>query len=98
MTSERKPRSKGARPFASPPMSRLLAVLTLFALAALTGFYYAALDTYHSLSPQGCRMSWMWPSYVLQSKFDRTWTPLAQRYSLWLYREGNLENNQLVCT
>lgn len=41
-------------------------------------------------------MSWMWPSYVLQSKFDHTWTPLARRYSLWLYREANnRESNEV---
>ena len=77
-------------------MSRLLVALTLCSLTAVAVLYYAALDTYHSLSPQGCRMSWMWPSYVLQNKFDITWTPHAHRYSLWLYREGNLENNQQV--
>ncbi|TBU33000.1 PGAP1-domain-containing protein [Dichomitus squalens] len=76
-------------------MSRLLAALTLFSLLAVALLYFAGLDTYHSLSPQGCRMSWMWPSYVLQNKFDHTWTPLARRYSLWLYREGNLESNEL---
>ena len=78
----------------SSPMSRLLTALTFFSLVSLALLYYAGLDTYHSLSPQGCRMSWMWPSYVLQTKFDHTWTPLAQRYSLWLYREGNLESNE----
>ena len=76
-------------------MSRLLAVLSVFSLAAVAVLYYAGLDTYTSLSPQGCRMSWMWPSYVLQNKFDHTWTPLARRYSLWLYREGNLESNEV---
>ncbi|PIL37457.1 hypothetical protein GSI_01151 [Ganoderma sinense ZZ0214-1] len=76
-------------------MSKLLATLTFFSLLAIALLYYAGLDTHHSLSPQGCRMSWMWPSYVLQTKFDHTWTPLARRYSLWLYREGNLESNEL---
>ncbi|KAI0638526.1 GPI-inositol-deacylase [Trametes polyzona] len=74
---------------------RLLAVFAALSLAAVATFYYAGVDTYHTLSPQGCRMSWMWPSYVLQSRFDHDWTPLARRYSLWLYREGNLENNEL---
>lgn len=32
-------------------------------------------------------MSWMSPSYILQTDFNATWTPLASRYSLWLYRE-----------
>ncbi|KAH9855008.1 GPI-inositol-deacylase [Lenzites betulinus] len=76
-------------------MARLLALLAAAALAAVATLYYAGVVTYYTLSPQGCRMSWMWPSYVLQSHFDRSWTPLARRYSLWLYREGNLENNEL---
>ncbi|KAJ7368736.1 PGAP1-like protein-domain-containing protein [Mycena albidolilacea] len=54
----------------------------------LVGYLYSStVDTARSLSPQGCRMSYMYPSYVLQSEFDVTWTPLAKRYSLWLYRE-----------
>ncbi|RDX53754.1 PGAP1-domain-containing protein [Lentinus brumalis] len=76
-------------------MSRLLAVFFAFSLAAVLVLYYAGLGIYHSLSPQGCRMSWMWPSYVLQTKFDHTWTPLARRYSLWLYREANRESHEL---
>ncbi|OSD04507.1 GPI-inositol-deacylase [Trametes coccinea BRFM310] len=76
-------------------MSRLLAVFASFAAAAVLVLYYAGLDTLHSLSPQGCRMSWMWPTYLLQTGFDHSWTPLARRYSLWLYREGNLESNLL---
>lgn len=43
-------------------------------------------------------MSWMWPSYVLQTKFDHTWTPLARRYSLWLYREANRESHEVRAT
>ncbi|KAI0355362.1 GPI-inositol-deacylase [Trametes cingulata] len=76
-------------------MARLLAVFSVFSIVAVAVLYYAAVDTLNTLSPQGCRMSWMWPSYVLQSRFDHSWTPLARRYSLWLYREGNLENNEL---
>lgn len=49
----------------------------------------AALYTIDALSPQGCRMSWMYPEYVLQHSFNTSWTPLANRYSLWLYREGD---------
>ncbi|KAG8693374.1 GPI inositol deacylase [Ceratobasidium sp. 395] len=32
-------------------------------------------------------MSWMSPSYIVQHEFNTTWTPLARRYSLLLYRE-----------
>ena len=40
-------------------------------------------------------MSWMSPSYLLQSEFNTSWTPLANRYSLWLYREVGWEPNQV---
>lgn len=40
-------------------------------------------------------MSWMSPSYVLQTKFDLSWSPLASRYSLWLYREVGWEGNEV---
>ena len=41
-------------------------------------------------------MSYMSPSYIVQSQFDTSWTPLASRYSLLLYREVGWEDNQ-VC-
>ncbi|OSX59394.1 hypothetical protein POSPLADRAFT_1048720 [Postia placenta MAD-698-R-SB12] len=65
----------------------LLPTLGLVSLLSVFVFYRAGLDISTSLSPQGCRMSWMSPSYVLQSGLNRTWTPLASRYSLYLYRE-----------
>ena len=40
-------------------------------------------------------MSWMSPSYVLQTRFDRSWSPLVARYSLWLYREVAWEGNEV---
>ncbi|GJE84539.1 GPI inositol-deacylase [Phanerochaete sordida] len=70
----------------------LISVVSLCVVAAL---YYASIDTIKTLSPQGCRMSWMSPSYLLQSGFDRKWTSLAGRYSLWLYREVGWEGHEL---
>ncbi|KAJ7682382.1 PGAP1-like protein-domain-containing protein [Mycena polygramma] len=67
-----------------------IALLSVLLVAFL---YSATLDTVNDLSPQGCRMSYMWPSYVLQSEFDVSWTPLAKRYSLWLYREVDGHGN-----
>ncbi|KAF7792832.1 hypothetical protein EIP86_003933 [Pleurotus ostreatoroseus] len=69
--------------------------LGLFSLCCVAVLYYAGVDIVKTLSPQGCRMSWMSPSYVLQNKFDRSWSPLADRYSLWLYREVGWEGNEL---
>ena len=76
-------------------MTRLARALGLLSLVFSAVLYYAALDTVRSLSPQGCRMSWMSPSYVLQTRFDRSWSPLAARYSLWLYREVAWEGNEV---
>ncbi|KAF9037812.1 PGAP1-domain-containing protein [Hymenopellis radicata] len=70
-------------------------LLCLGSLAAVLCFYLSTLRVQQSLSPQGCRMSWMSPSYILQPDFNATWTPLAHRYSLWLYREVGWESNQI---
>jgi hypothetical protein len=32
-------------------------------------------------------MSFMSPSYVLQDGFNASWSRLATRYTLWMYRE-----------
>jgi hypothetical protein len=40
-------------------------------------------------------MSYMSPSYLVQSQFDTSWTPLAKRYSLLLYKEVGWEDSQV---
>lgn len=62
-------------------------LLGILSLLAVLLFYQASSDIVQNLSPQGCRMSWMSVSYLLQAGFDTSWSPLAARYSLWLYRE-----------
>ncbi|KAE9404806.1 PGAP1-domain-containing protein [Gymnopus androsaceus JB14] len=59
--------------------------------AAISLFLYGSQDVAENLSPQGCRMSYMNPSYIPQTEFNRSWTPLAERYSLLLYREDQWE-------
>ncbi|KAG8733923.1 GPI inositol deacylase [Ceratobasidium sp. 423] len=39
-------------------------------------------------------MSWMSPSYIVQDDFNTSWTPLARRYSLLLYREVGWDAEQ----
>lgn len=68
-------------------MKALTAGVCLASLIAIFALFLAARDLGSNLSPQGCRMSWMSPSYILQKDFNTSWTPLADRYSLWLYRE-----------
>ncbi|KAH8824741.1 PGAP1-like protein-domain-containing protein [Flagelloscypha sp. PMI_526] len=65
----------------------LNATFALVSLALLGLFLRATLTIQDVLSPQGCRMSRMWPSYLLQTEFNTSWTPLARRYRLFLYRE-----------
>ncbi len=76
--------------------TRLVHALGLVFLLIAATLYYATVDTVQTVSPQGCRMSWMSPSYVLQTGFDHSWSPLAGRYSLWLYREVGWQGSE-VC-
>jgi len=77
-------------------MSKPLSVLVaLFSILSVVLLYRAASESAISLSPQGCRMSYMSPSYLVQSQFDTSWTPLAKRYSLLLYREVGWEDNEV---
>ncbi|TFY75016.1 hypothetical protein EWM64_g8995 [Hericium alpestre] len=77
-------------------MARSLYVLGVFSLAVVYVAYQALSDSPEELSPQGCRMSRMLPSYILQSGLSVSDTPLAARYSLWLYREVAWEPTQPV--
>lgn len=74
----------------------LSVLLGAFTVIAIFTCFQASIQVPTLLSPQGCRMSYMSPSYVLQSGFNASWTSLSGRYSLWLYREVGWENNQ-VC-
>ena len=78
------------------PMLRT-SLVAVFSILLSIFLAYSAFDSPTRISPQGCRMSWMSPSYVLQAGFNTTWTPLAKRYSLWLYREVGWEQAQQVC-
>ncbi|TFK66578.1 PGAP1-domain-containing protein [Pluteus cervinus] len=75
--------------------SLALLLLSVFSVVSIVLLYLSNIDATQTLSPQGCRMSYMWPSYALQEKFDTSWTPLANRYSLWLYREVDREPREI---
>ncbi|KAH9988205.1 PGAP1-like protein-domain-containing protein [Russula vinacea] len=72
----------------------LSVLVALFSITSVGLLYRAASDSALSLSPQGCRMSYMSPSYHIQSQFNTSWTPLAKRYSLLLYREEGWEDSE----
>ena len=82
----------------TPPMNHSMLSVLLGVFTAVTIFtcFWASTQAPGQLSPQGCRMSYMSPSYIFQSGFNASWTGLSRRYSLWLYREVGWDNNQ-VC-
>lgn len=73
-------------------------LLAVTALCLTLRFAYLAFDSPARISPQACRMSWMSPSYALQTGFNASWTTpsLAARYRLMLYREVGWDEAQ-VC-
>ena len=81
----------------TPPMNHSMLSTLLSLITAITIFacFRASTQIPGQLSPQGCRMSYMSPSYILQSGFNASWTSLSGRYSLWLYREVGWDNNQV---
>ena len=46
---------------------------------------------------KGCGMSYMRPSYTRFSQFDTEHTRFATKYSLYLYREGSLDDDSRAC-
>lgn len=73
-------------------------VLVLAAAACYFMYYFSWLanNSPVDISPEGCEMSWMSPHYILQTEFNKSWTPLASRYSLWLYRERGINERDEV--
>ncbi|PHH69513.1 hypothetical protein CDD80_6688 [Ophiocordyceps camponoti-rufipedis] len=49
----------------------------------------------HGLEHKGCHMSYMRPSYVHHSDFGTEYTRFATKYSLYLYREQGIDDDQL---
>ncbi|KAM4064761.1 PGAP1-like protein [Hirsutella rhossiliensis] len=47
----------------------------------------------HHVEPKGCRMSYMRPSYMHFSSFDTEHTRFATKYSLYLYREQGIDDD-----
>jgi hypothetical protein len=57
----------------------------LLLLAMVWSFLFASRD------PKLCEMSYSRPLYVEQLSFNASWSRLAEKYSLFLYREGGID-------
>ena len=67
---------------------------TLLGLGAL--FLMAQSFLTRQLDPKGCAMSYMRPVYFKFDDFDREHTRFAGKYSLYLYREGGIDDDRRV--
>lgn len=78
------------------PWASSLLILATTALAALTLFSIIHSFNTRQLDCKGCRMSYMRPSFAKLSEFDTEHTRFASKYSLYLYREGMIDEDTKV--
>jgi len=79
----------------SPWSTSLLTIITTgIALLALASIVHSFSS--RQLDPKGCRMSYMRPSFAQLSDFDTEHTRFASKYSVYLYREGMVDEDTKV--
>ena len=81
--------------FRSPWSSSLLTLVTT-AVASLCLFAIIHSFVGQQLDTKGCRMSYMRPSFAKLSDFDTEHTRFASKYSVYLYREGMVDEDTKV--
>lgn len=79
------------RPRGCVLLSLTLAFLSVVFLA-LIGYSFQNLQR----DPKGCKMSFMYPSYAKLEGFDTEHTRFATKYSLYLYREQEMDSSMDV--
>ncbi|CAG8980316.1 hypothetical protein HYALB_00013148 [Hymenoscyphus albidus] len=89
-------RETSRRPRLRSPWSCSLVTLvtTIFALLTLGSIIHSFSDL--QLDSKGCRMSYMRPSFAKLSDFDTEHTRFASKYSVYLYREGMVDEDTKV--
>ena len=84
-------RSRLRSPWSCSPLTLVTTALaTLFLVTIIHSFVNRQLDT------KGCRMSYMRPSFAKLSDFDTEHTRFASKYSVYLYREGMVDEDTKV--
>ncbi|KAL5604430.1 hypothetical protein BROUX41_002402 [Berkeleyomyces rouxiae] len=71
-------------------ITKLVMVIAGLGLAILAGILYSSAT--HQLDAKGYRMSFMRPGYFKFDDFDTEHTRFATKYSLYLYREGLIDD------
>jgi hypothetical protein len=75
------------------PWSCSLLTLATTAVAFVILFIMGQSFMFRQLDPKGCEMSYMRPSFYRFSDFDTEHTRFASKYSLYLYREGGIDED-----
>lgn len=89
------PRDRWRSRMRSPWRASLL-TLTVTAASILFLFTLVRSLVTRQLDPKGCSMSFMAPMYAKLSGFDTEHTRFASKYSLYLYREGGVDEDTMV--
>jgi len=74
--------------------SLLTFAITIISILSLTAIIHSF--TTRQLDSKGCRMSFMRPSFAKLSDFDTEHTRFASKYSVFLYREGQVDEDTKV--
>lgn len=74
--------------------SLLTFIVTTVATLSLIGIVHSFSN--RQLDTKGCRMSYMRPSFAKLSDFDTEHTRFASKYSVYLYREGGVDEDTKV--
>jgi glycosylphosphatidylinositol deacylase len=86
--------ARRSRPRSPWSCSLLTFVTTALALVALGSIIHSFSN--RQLDTKGCRMSYMRPSFAKLSDFDTEHTRFASKYSVYLYREGMVDEDTKV--
>lgn len=78
------------------PWSCSLLTFVTTTVAALTLFAILHSFTSQQIDTKGCRMSFMRPSFAKLDDFDTEHTRFASKYSVYLYREGGVDEDTKV--
>lgn len=84
-------RSRLRSPWSFTPLTLGTTIIALLALASIIHSF-----TTRQLDNKGCRMSYMRPSFAKLSDFDTEHTRFASKYSVYLYREGMVDEDTKV--
>jgi len=84
-------RSRLRSPWSCSPLTLVTTLAATLCLAAIIHSFVS-----RQLDIKGCRMSYMRPSFAKLSDFDTEHTRFASKYSVYLYREGMVDEDTKV--